>query len=58
MKNYEKAIIERIEEVGQILKNQDEYLRIDHKNKLNSMLNQYGAIYIDVHTDREYNVKK
>ena len=58
MKNYEKAIIERIEEVGQILKNQDEYLRIDHKNKLNSMLNQYVAIYINVHTDREYNVKK
>ena len=58
MKNYEKAIIERIEEVGQILKNQDEYLRIDHKIKLNSMLNQYVAIYIDVHTDREYNVKK
>ena len=58
MKNYEKAIIDRIEEVGQILKNQDEYLRIDHKNKLNSMLNQYVGIYIDVHTDSQYNVKK
>ena len=58
MKNYEKAIIDRIEEVGQILKNQDEYLRIDHKNKLNSMLNQYVSIYIDVHTDSQYNVKK
>ena len=58
MKNYEKAIIERIEEVGQILKNQDQYLNLKNKDKLNTMLNQYVGIYIDVHTDSQYNVKK
>ena len=56
-KNTTKLDI-RIAEIGYILKEQQEFLNNDNKMKLNSMLNQCIRMYIEEHTDREYNVNK
>ena len=59
MKNYEPSKLDiRIAEVGDILREQQDFLNNDNKIKLTSMLNQYTRMYIEEHTDREYNVKK
>ena len=59
MKNYEPSKLDiRIAEVGDILREQQDFLNNDNKIKLTSMLNQYTRMYIEEHTDSQYNVKK
>tara|TARA_R100000808_G_C2079005_1_gene103576 strand:+ start:360 stop:539 length:180 start_codon:yes stop_codon:yes gene_type:complete len=59
MKNYEPSKLDiRIAEVGDILREQQDFLNNDNKIKLTSMLNQYTRMYIEEHTDSHYNVKK
>lgn len=59
MKNYEPSKLDiRIAEVGDILREQQDFLNNDNKIKLTSMLNQYTIMYIEEHTDSHYNVKK
>jgi len=57
MNKDDRDIFENIEVVGEILKNQDQYLRMDNKQRLESMLNQYVAMFINMKTNKEYDVK-